>query len=163
MTFIGGSSHLKSNMSNKGTHSLWSPCLCSSRTEKETLEQTVWRSQWKHCIGNTQTLACSKSTQIPNNVHTQLVWFRKTTCSQIFLGTHTHTAASPITNYRSCDLTRPGQWFSKKWTKRNLSWNLSSQLLHAELGRQCCRWEVEQGTMEPWGIAWNGCKPKHRH
>lgn len=43
-----------------------------------------------------------------------------------------------------------GSVLLKNWTKRNWSWNLSSQLLHAELARQCCRWEGGQGPVTAW-------------
>lgn len=58
----------------------------------------------------------------------------------IVLYIHIHTAASPSTNYHSCDLTCSGQWVPQNGQKKNVPWNLSSQLLWIEL----CGWTMLQ-------------------
>lgn len=73
---------------------------------------------------------------------------------------YTHAATSPSTNYHSCDLTRPGQWFSQNGQKETCP-GISAPNYSAlsSLDRQCCRWEVGRGLVTAWqrhnGALWH--------
>ena len=65
--------------------------------------------------------------------------------------THTHTAASPSTNYHSCDLTRPGQWFAQNGQKETCPGiSVPNYPALSSPGGQCCRWEVGRGPVIVW-------------
>lgn len=73
---------------------------------------------------------------------------------------HAYAAASPSTNYRSCDLTRPGQWFQQNGQKESCP-GISAPNYSAlsSPGGQCCRWEVGQDAVTVWqkhnGTLWH--------
>lgn len=115
--------HFKSNISNKQAHFIWLMPLAQGQRRKGQI---------------------LKSTRI----YTLLILSIHSLCNleqcyrhrAVHAHTHIHTAASPSTNYHSCDLTRPGQRFQQNGQKQTCP-GISAPNYSAlsSPGGQCCR------------------------